>query len=58
LGPRRVERLLPIAWQRFAPVVEGWVDVVESHGPEALREVWLEALANKSAPRAGNIVTF
>ena len=46
------------AWQRFAPVVEGWVDVVENHGPEALRDAWLEVLANKSAPRIGHIITF
>src|SRR3712207_7114103 len=28
------------AWRRFAPTVEGWVDVVEHTGPEALRDVW------------------
>ncbi|MDQ1468115.1 MAG: hypothetical protein QOH10_2530, partial [Actinomycetota bacterium] len=42
----------------FAPVVEDWVDVVENHGPEALRAAWLEVLANKSAPRTGHIITF
>ena len=47
-----------LAQVTFAPVVEGWVDVVEHHGPEALRDVWLEVLSGKSAPRAGNIVTF
>ncbi len=46
------------AWRRFAPAVEGWVDVVEHHGPEALREVWLDVLAGRAAPRAGHVVTF
>jgi hypothetical protein len=46
------------AWRRFAPAVEGWVDVVPHHGPEALRDVWLEVLAGRSAPRAGHVVTF
>jgi hypothetical protein len=46
------------AWQRFAPAVEEWVDVVTQHGPEALREVWLEVLAGRSAPRVGHVVTF
>lgn len=44
------------AWHRFAPTVEGWVDVVEGNGREALRDVWLEVLAGRSAPRAGNVV--
>jgi hypothetical protein len=46
------------AWRRFAPTVEGWVDVVVSHGPEALRAVWLDVLAGNSAPRVGNVVTL
>jgi hypothetical protein len=57
-GREELDRRFGEAWQRFAPVVEDWVDVVEHHGPEALRDVWLEVLANKSAPRTGNIVTF
>lgn len=44
------------AWQRFAPVVEGWVDVVHGEGPEALRDVWLEVLGGRSDPRAGNVL--
>jgi hypothetical protein len=46
------------AWQRFAPTVEGWVDVVAQQGPEALRTVWLDVLAGRSAPRAGHVLTF
>jgi hypothetical protein len=46
------------AWRRFAPAVEGWVDVVEHHGPEALQAVWLDVLAGRVDPRAGHVVTF
>ena len=46
------------AWRRFVPEAEGWVDVVTSAGPEALRDVWLEVLSGKSAPRDGNVVVF
>lgn len=46
------------AWRRFAPTVEGWVDVVERHGPEELRAVWLDVLSGRSAPKAGHILTF
>jgi len=44
------------AWQRFAPVAAGWVDVVHGSGPEALREVWLEVLSGRTAPRAGHVL--
>jgi hypothetical protein len=57
-GREELDRRFGDAWQRFAPVVEGWVDVVETHGPEALRDAWLEVLSGKSAPRTGNIITF
>jgi hypothetical protein len=46
------------AWLRFAPVVEGWVDVVTHEGPEALREIWLEVLAGRAAPRIGHVLVL
>ena len=46
------------AWRRFVPHVEGWVDVVEGRGAQALKDVWLEVLANKSAPRVGNVLNL
>jgi hypothetical protein len=32
--------------------------VVSHRGHDALREVWLEVLAGRSAPRTGHVVTF
>jgi Protein of unknown function (DUF2855) len=46
------------AWHRFAPTVEGWVDVQTHDGPEALREIWLEVLAGKTAPRVGHVLVL
>lgn len=46
------------AWRRFVPAVEAWVDVVEQHGAEALRAVWLEVLAGDTAPRTGHVLTL
>lgn len=57
-GREELDRRFGEAWQRFAPVVEDWVDIVEQHGPEALRAVWLEVLGGKSAPRTGHVVTL
>jgi len=44
------------AWRRFAPTVQGWVDVVVSQGPAELERVWLEVLSGRSDPRAGHVV--
>ncbi|MDQ1480079.1 MAG: hypothetical protein QOI44_940, partial [Actinomycetota bacterium] len=57
-GREELDRRFGEAWQRFAPVVEDWVDVEENHGHDALHAAWLEVLANKSAPRTGHIITF
>lgn len=46
------------AWRQFAPTVAGWVDVVVGHGPEALREAWLEVLAGRASPRTGHVVAL
>jgi uncharacterized protein DUF2855 len=57
-GAHGLEERYGEAWRRFAPQVEGWVDVVEGRGPSALSDTWLEVLANKTAPRVGNVLTF
>ena len=44
------------AWRRFAPAVEGWVDVTVSTGPQALAAVWAEVLSGASAPRTGHVL--
>lgn len=44
------------AWRRFAPVVEGWVDVEVSEGPHGLERVWREVASGTSAPRTGHVV--
>ena len=44
------------AWRRFAPVVEQWVDVRVSSGPQGLRDAWQELLSGASDPRVGHVV--
>jgi len=55
-GPDGVEEKHAESWARFAPVVDGWVDVVLGVGPEALQADWLETLAGKTPPRTGHVV--
>jgi hypothetical protein len=57
-GPGGVEKNLGEAWERFAPAVEEWVDVVESKGPEGLRDAWLAVYGNKSDPRKGHVIAL
>ncbi|MGC4893675.1 DUF2855 family protein [Micromonospora sp. DT31] len=44
------------AWQRFAEVVSGWLDVRPGSGPQALRDAWREVVAGRTPPRVGHVV--
>ncbi len=55
-GREELDRRFGAAWRRFAPAVEGWVDVTVSSGPGALRDVWLEVLGGGSDPRTGHVL--
>ncbi|MGP4001785.1 DUF2855 family protein [Streptomyces sp. 8N706] len=57
-GREGLDRRFADAWQRFAPVVEGWVDVVHGHGPEALEKVWHEVQSGRTAPRTGHVLAL
>ncbi len=50
------EQRFAAAWQRFAPVVEGWVDVTVGHGPQDLQRVWAEVQSGASSPRTGHVL--
>lgn len=55
-GRAGLDERFAAAWTSFVPAVESWVDVVVGEGPQALRDVWLEVLAGRSAPRAGHVL--
>ncbi len=57
-GREGLDQRFAEAWRRFAPAVEGWVDVLPAHGPEALRGVWLEVLSGRIDPRAGHVISL
>jgi hypothetical protein len=46
------------AWRRFAPTVEGWVDLTVGHGPEALQAIWHEVVSGRSSPRTGHVIAL
>lgn len=55
-GRDGLEQRLDDAWQRFVAEVGAWVDVSVSHGPDGLRDTWLEVLSGASTPRSGPVV--
>jgi hypothetical protein len=57
-GREGLDRRFAEAWRSFAPVAERWVDVVVSHGPDALEQVWHEVLSGRADPRVGHVVTL
>ena len=57
-GREGLDRRFAEAWRTFAPVVEGWVDVVVAHGPEALERVWHEVQGGRADPRTGHVLTL
>jgi hypothetical protein len=57
-GREELDRRFADAWERFAPAVEDWVEVVIHHGPQELRSVWHEVQGGSSAPRLGHVVAL
>lgn len=57
-GREGLDERFAAAWGSFAPVVQGWVEVVVQRGPQALERVWQEVLSGRSDPRAGNVLAF
>jgi hypothetical protein len=55
-GRESLDRRFAEAWHRFAAAVGAWVDVRVGHGPEALRDAWLEVLAGQTPPRVGHVI--
>lgn len=57
-GPGGVESRFAGAWAEFLPVVEGWVDVVERSGPDAVAETYLEVLDGRADPASAFVLSM
>jgi hypothetical protein len=55
-GREGLDQRFAEAWHRFAAVAEKSLDVRVGEGPEALRQAWLDVLAGRVPPRAGQVV--
>jgi hypothetical protein len=57
-GRAAFEERFTTAWRSFLPRAEQSVDVVPGHGPQALAVVWNQAVAGRTPPRTGPVLTF
>src|SRR5688500_15413397 len=57
-GREGLDQRFAEVWRSFAPVVEGWVDVVVQSGPDALEQVWHEVQSGRADPRTGHVLTL
>ena len=46
------------AWSEFLPVVEGWIEVVERHGPDAVADTYLEVLDGRADPSVAYVLSM
>jgi hypothetical protein len=57
-GPGGIEQRLGAAWSGFLPLLERSLSVVESRGPEAVRQVYLDTLAGRIPPEQGHMLSL
>src|SRR5580692_4596472 len=57
-GPGGVEQRFGVAWSTFAPTLEGRLTVVESRGPAAVKQVYLDTLNGHIPPEQGHMLSL
>jgi len=57
-GAEEFSRRFAQAWQGFAPVVQGWVDIVQGQGPGGLAHAWQQVQSGASDPRTGHVLVL
>ncbi|MBV8924654.1 MAG: DUF2855 family protein [Bradyrhizobium sp.] len=57
-GPGGVDARFAAAWTDFAPTLGGWLRIVESRGPEAVRQVYHDMLRGRIPPDQGHMLSL
>lgn len=57
-GPGGIDRRFGAAWATLVPHLDRWIDVVEGHGPETVKQVYLETLGGRAKPNQGHILSM
>lgn len=58
LGSAGLQARIGKAWASFAGQADGWVDVIEERGEDAVTSIYLKTLEGKASPRHGYILGF
>ena len=57
-GPGGIDQRFGAAWSHFAPKLDRWLKVTKSHGPDAVKQVYLDTLNGKVSPEEGHILSL
>jgi Protein of unknown function (DUF2855) len=57
-GPGGIEQRFGAAWAGLVPKLENWLTVVESRGPTAVQQVYLDTLAGRIPPDQGHMLSL
>ena len=57
-GAAELDARFAAAWRRAVAWSDGWLDVRESHGPDAVRSAYLEVLDGGSPPSVGHVLSL
>jgi hypothetical protein len=57
-GPGGIEQRFGAAWSGFVPMLENCLTVVESHGTEAVRRIYLDTLKGRIPPEQGHMLSL
>ena len=57
-GPAKLDEAFAAAWHRAVAWADGWLDVRESRGLDAVRSVYLEVLDGGSPPSVGHVLSL
>jgi hypothetical protein len=55
-GPGVMEQQIGAAWGPFLEQVAGWIEIRHASGPEAVRDVYLELLENRTRPDTAHVL--
>jgi Protein of unknown function (DUF2855) len=57
-GPGGIDQRFGAAWSGFAPMLDKWLKVTESRGPDAVKQVYLNTLNGRIPPEQGHILSL
>jgi hypothetical protein len=57
-GPGGIDTRFGAAWSGLAPHLDGWLEVIESRGPDAVQRTYLDTLGGRIPPHQGHMLAL